>query len=189
MWDSIHCLHRNVSGIRAQSSHSSRIPSNRSLLMENIDRNHVENVTVVPAAVSDEPGQMHLQVSTFNTGDHRLYRERSSGVQTVETAVVSVDSWLESAGMETVDMIKMDVQGAEANVLAGMRRTLASSRRLKMIIEYTLWMLRESGADPIALLTGLETAGSTSRSSMRLRAQSFRHHRTRFTRPAPGVRT
>ena len=134
-------------------------PSNRSLLMENIDRNHVENVTVVPAAVSDEPGQMHLQVSTFNPGDHRLYRERSSGVQTVETAVVSVDSWLESAGMETVDMIKMDVQGAEANVLAGMRRTLASSRRLKMIIEYTPWMLRESGADPIALLTGLETAG------------------------------
>ena len=27
---------------------------------------------------------------------------------------MSVDSWLESAGMEKVDMIKMDVQGAEA---------------------------------------------------------------------------
>ena len=134
-------------------------PSNRGLLEENLHRNEIDNVTVVPAAVSDSSGRMHLQVSTFNTGDHRLYRQGSVGVQTVETDVVSVDGWLESAGIEKVDMIKMDVQGAEANVLKGMRRTLEANRRLRMIIEYTPWMLRESGADPMSLLTDLESAG------------------------------
>ena len=134
-------------------------PSNRGLLEENIARNEIENVTVVPAAVSDTPGQLDLQISSFNTGDHRLYRGRSAGVKTVRTDVVSIDDWLESAGLEKIDMVKMDVQGAEANVLKGMRRTLASSHALRMIIEYTPWMLRESGADPLSVLVSLESDG------------------------------
>lgn len=134
-------------------------PSNRALLEENLSRNDVTNVTVVPAAVSDRPGQLELQVSSFNTGDHRLYRQGSSRAKTVSTDVVSVDAWLESSGIDRIDLIKMDVQGAEASVLEGMRRTLDANHDLQMIIEYTPWMLRESGADPLLMLTDLESAG------------------------------
>ncbi|MBG84306.1 MAG: hypothetical protein CMJ40_07165 [Phycisphaerae bacterium] len=134
-------------------------PSNRGLLEENLARNNVQNVTVVPAAVSNSPGVLELQVSSFNTGDHRLYRGSSTRAKTVRTDVVSVDAWLESAGISKVDMVKMDVQGAEASVLEGMRRTMESNRELRMIIEYTPWMLRESGADPMAVLTDLESDG------------------------------
>ena len=157
-------------------------PSNRSLLMENIDRNHVENVTVVPAAVSDEPGQMHLQVSTFNTGIivsiATLVRSRTS------RDGGRVGRQLARIGRHgTVDMIKMDVQGAEANVLAGMRRTHQSAVEDDHRVHP--WMLG-IGADPIALLTDLRRRVRP-RSSTRPRAQSF-HHRKGSNLPRAFVR-
>ena len=134
-------------------------PSNRNLLLENLERNKIGNVTVVPAAVSDTTGQLELQVSPFNTGDHRLYRRDGGRTKTVTVEVVSIDDWLETSGIEKVDMIKMDVQGAEANVIKGMHRTLESNPSVQMIIEYTPWMLRESGVDPLSFLTDMASIG------------------------------
>ncbi|MEE2908620.1 MAG: FkbM family methyltransferase [Planctomycetota bacterium] len=134
-------------------------PGNRALLEENVLGNALENVTVVAAAVSDAPGEMPLQVSPFNTGDHRLYRGGHGGGAAVPTAVVSLDAWCAAEGIDRVDMVKIDVQGAEARVIAGMEKTMQRSPGMVIILEYTPWMLREADEDPMTLLTDLTSQG------------------------------
>ena len=133
-------------------------PGNRSLLETNVQDNDLDNVTVVPAAVADVEGEMTLQLSSFNTGDHRLYRgqPKSGGVP---VQVVTVDGYCESAGIDAVDLVKIDVQGAEANVLAGMSAMISQSPGMRIIMEYTPWMLRAAGAEPSSLLSDLDQAG------------------------------
>ena len=134
-------------------------PGNRELLEENVARNEAGNVTVVDAAVSDSAGRMTLQISPFNTGDHRLYRKDSGSGSGVSTEVVSIDGWCEQNGIERVDMVKIDVQGAEARVIQGMDRMMACSPGMNIILEYTPWMLREAGDDPLELLNALVDRG------------------------------
>ncbi|MDG2422507.1 MAG: FkbM family methyltransferase [Phycisphaerales bacterium] len=134
-------------------------PGNRALLEENVSRNQVDNVTVVDAAVSDAPGELELQVSPFNTGDHRLYRGNPGRGTGVRTRVVSIDEWCEQHEIDRVDMVKIDVQGAEARVIAGMQKVIDRSDAMNIILEYTPWMLREAGDEPRALLDSLAERG------------------------------
>ena len=134
-------------------------PGNRALLEENVGRNALNNVTVVAAAVSESPGEMSLQVSPFNTGDHRLYRGGHGGGAQVPTRVVSIDAWCAAEGIDHVDMVKIDVQGAEARVIVGMKAMIQSNPGMVIILEYTPWMLREADEDPMILLTDLEGHG------------------------------
>jgi len=122
-------------------------PDNRGLLEQNVARHQCGNVTVVPAAVADRDGEMQLARSRFNTGDHRV-SESSGGLR---VPVYALDDWLERQRIEP-DVIKMDVQGAEPLVLAGMRRTLGGSRPLHVLFEFTPAMLRKRGADPLDML-------------------------------------
>jgi len=48
-------------------------PTNRALLEENLQLNECANVTVLPCAVSDQPGELTLHRSEYNSGDHRIY--------------------------------------------------------------------------------------------------------------------
>ena len=136
-------------------------PGNRSLLEKNVLRNHADNVTVVDAAVSDSSGEMMLQVSPFNTGDHRLYRRDAGSGSGVMTRVVSIDEWCRQNNVTRVDMVKIDVQGAEARVIAGMKQMIDCSPGINIILEYTPWMLREAGDEPEELLNDLVSRGFT----------------------------
>ncbi len=122
-------------------------PANRTLLQRNLDRHGCENATVVPAAVADRDGEMQLARSRFNTGDHRL-SEASGGLR---VPVYQLDQWLARHGIEP-DVIKMDVQGAEPLVLAGMTRTLGSDRPLQVLFEFTPALLKKGGTDPRSVL-------------------------------------
>ena len=128
-------------------------PKNRALLEANIARHGLDQVRIVPAAVSDHDGTMSLKRSRFNTGDHRL---SSRGDVPVE--VVALDRWLETQQV-VPDVIKMDVQGAEPAVLSGMERLMASSHPLHVILEFTPSLLRGAGCDPAGILKKLVDQG------------------------------
>ncbi|MDP7030548.1 MAG: FkbM family methyltransferase [Phycisphaerales bacterium] len=131
-------------------------PDNRALLERNLSRHNCDNVTVVPAALADRDGEMQLARSRFNTGDHRI-SEASGGLR---VPVYALDDWLDRCGV-VPDVIKMDVQGAEPLVLAGMRRTLEADRPLHVLFEFTPAMLRKRGAAPQALLEQFLADGFT----------------------------
>lgn len=79
--------------------------------------NGVGNATVIPDAVGDTPGEMDFYVSDAGI-DSRLSNEPRGGVHR-RVRVVTLDAFVESAGLDRVDFIKVDIEGAEELAIRG----------------------------------------------------------------------
>lgn len=68
----------------------------------------------------------------------------------VQTAIRCrpVDDMLEELGIMSVDFIKIDVDGPEPAVLAGLVRTIERSPNMKMVIEYYPKYIKNTGLNP-----------------------------------------
>jgi len=70
-----------------------------------------------------------------------------------------LDDLLATLTVTRVDVIKVDVQGSEARVLQGMRRTLTESADVRVMIEYWPWGISQAGGDPRAMLRSIRAMG------------------------------
>ena len=66
---------------------------------------------------------------------------------------------METQDLPRVDLIKIDVEGAEVDVLDGMHQLLARSPNLKLIIEFNPTLLQSAGVAPIDFLDKLRSLG------------------------------
>ncbi len=130
-------------------------PANRALLEANVQRNGFADVVeIIPAAVSAAAGRAVLHCCAWNTGDHRLLGA-PSGRKGVEVDVVALGDFLAEREMHA-DVIKVDVQGAEVQVLEG----LGTPDPLPaLLLEYSPSMVVDAGDDPERLLAMMESAG------------------------------
>jgi FkbM family methyltransferase len=114
--------------------------TNRKLLQMNIDRNHLNNVTVRNCGLSDHVGTatFHVDAMTGSTGSleaahdfiGKHYRAQS---QTVEVKISTIDNEI-AQGCRPPRFVKIDVESHELSVLKGATKTLAEIRPA-MIIE------------------------------------------------------
>jgi FkbM family methyltransferase len=129
-------------------------PDNFAMLTRNANENNL-TAELVNAAVSDVTGEVQLHTSTFNSGDHQIYH--SNGRKGVEVSCIKLDDFLQEG--EKVDLIKMDVQGAEAAAFHGMERVLKENQKIKIIWELSPSQLQNAGADAASLLAWLKALG------------------------------
>ncbi len=101
------------------------------------------NVVCFPWAVSDRIAFLDLFTDERNTGDNRIFP--SLGRQRVRVRAVALDSM--PSIRPPIDVVKIDVQGAEEAVVAGMGNLLARSRRARITLEYWPFGLRALGRD------------------------------------------
>jgi hypothetical protein len=73
--------------------------------------------------------------------------------------MIDLDRLLAENGIDRVDVIKMDIQGAEAIALQGMRRTLANNPRLAIVAEFWPWGIEQTGLSAQGFLRDLQEAG------------------------------
>lgn len=78
---------------------------------------------------------------------------------TVRTA--PIDLLLDELGIQQVDVIKMDIEGAEIGALRGMQRTIQQSKSLALVMEYNPLGLTAFGHDPVAALREVLAMGFT----------------------------
>lgn len=112
-------------------------------------------VEVVHAAVTDRSGTIELFVADDLNVDHHTYA--SNGRRSEKVAAVALDDFVKKG--ERVDLIKMDIQGAEAAALRGARRVLSAVPGPTLLMEYWPYGLRRAGEDPPALLALLRASG------------------------------
>lgn len=116
-----------------------------------------DRVTVVRAAVSDADGDMTFDAGWGpNQGIGHL-APGSGGGQRVPT--VALDAWLDRAGIAQVAFCKVDVEGAEGRVLAGMAAGLAAGRYRRVLLELHPDALPSFGTTEDAVLATLRGAG------------------------------
>jgi FkbM family methyltransferase len=101
------------------------VPSVYDRLCENLELNDLHHVQAERLAVADGEGQSQMQLEDdaplpFTS---RLAESGDLAVQTV-----SIDSYVETNGLDRLDFVKIDVEGAEDAVIRGMSCTLGSLR-------------------------------------------------------------
>lgn len=137
--------------------------TNFSLLSDTIHENKFTNVRAFPCALADHQGNMELHISSANKGNHSLVKtDRNSAefTRAVSVPVQTTDALLAEAGVANVDIIKMDIEGAEPLALKGMTRTL-EAEKLILFFEFSPGALKSCGFDPHAVLSDLRNSGFT----------------------------
>ena len=122
--------------------------------------NGFDNVVAVEKAASNENGSTTFHYMEVARGDGRIYEPGDSGLlqkvlgnperKTVEVETIRLDDYFRDRE-EGVQFVKIDTQGAEAAIVAGMLELGARSADLRMVVEWTPNLLREIAQRPAAL--------------------------------------
>ncbi len=112
-----------------------------------------KNIRIVEACVGDTIGETEMLSSgVFSDGYYRMTRQRS-GSELTKTSAVTIDQLAEQFGPPT--HLKIDVEGYEAAVLRGARKTMTRVAPL-LFLELHNEMMRSEGSDPGSVLDYLE---------------------------------
>jgi FkbM family methyltransferase len=100
-----------------------------------MELNKLANATAINAACWNEEGELDLYTAqrSKTSGSHSAKEKVSP--HSVKVKSVELDNILGSMRIEKVNFIKIDVEGAEVEVLEGAQKTIAKSDSLKILFE------------------------------------------------------
>ena len=129
-------------------------------LKRNLARNGVGNVEVISAALGATAGEADLHLAQGGHSGHntlgKFAHEDVLAARSERVSIETLDAVVARLGFKRVDFIKIDVEGAEASVIMGGRRVLASMRPL-MLVEINEGALQAQGTSANTLLSTLRT--------------------------------
>jgi FkbM family methyltransferase len=123
-------------------------------LEHNARVNGLAQIEPVQRALGDVEAEMTLYCSPTNFGDHRLHSHGDVEVRQ-RVRVVTLDAELAGVADGAVRLIKVDVQGHEPFVLAGMAETLRRNPDLVVLVEVGPELLRSAGSSATEFVTFL----------------------------------
>ena len=115
-------------------------PKNFDMLNENIKLNKFENIKTLNCAVSSNKSKVKLSIPEKKAG-HTIYSSiipgRSPTEKFIEVNANTLDNLLAENGisLERINWIKIDVEGAELEVLKGATNVLSKSKNIVLLIE------------------------------------------------------
>lgn len=98
-------------------------PQTSQLTQIHIEQNHVENVELFKIGLSDEVATAILHNETDDLGKASL-RPQGSSKNDVEIEISTLDTFFDEQKLQTVDLIKIDVEGLEMAVVRGGWKTI-----------------------------------------------------------------
>lgn len=134
------------------------VSANFAHLAAHVELNHLQNVVLECMALGRKAGTVEL--GKPDVRGSRGQFTRGGTVDSESASVVTLDAYMEQAGIGSIDVLKIDVEGDERAVLDGMSNLLRSGGRPRAILlEVNKWALRDLGETPQALLDTLRSAG------------------------------
>ncbi|MDA1096056.1 MAG: FkbM family methyltransferase [Chloroflexi bacterium] len=136
------------------------VPSSFALLQKNVELNGYTNVTLRQMAVSDGGERtMTFYVHANPVGSSFYAETLGKSDDAIEVGVTSLDSFFEREAWPNVDLIKMDIEGAEPEAVAGMAQLAERNPRLRFVVEYIPHILERTGHDPEGFLKMIRELG------------------------------
>jgi FkbM family methyltransferase len=106
-------------------------PSNFEALVFNLKLNQIDNVIPLNLAAWDKEATLDLHFTALSTAHSLVF----PGSKSTKVIARPLDKVLEELGIEKVDWLKIDVEGAEVEVLLGLEKTIRCSPNLKLLVE------------------------------------------------------
>jgi len=136
------------------------VPENAALLRRNVAENKLANIQVLEVAASESCGEAVIRIpENLATASLVWHRRNASATELVIKTVV-VDELVASGDIPRPQFVKIDVEGAEGQVLLGMRRTVAAVKPVLFVEcsdagrEATWHLLHEIGYQCRSATTG-----------------------------------
>ena len=133
-------------------------PETLSMLSNNVSKNKLQNVLIHPVAAASERGTLSLNVTAIGLSwfdPHSNWPTVQGSGTMVEVQAMPLDEIISPP----VNLIKIDAEGVDLDVLKGMKRILAESPGVSIIVEWAPPLLAESGKDPLEIIQWLQDAG------------------------------
>jgi FkbM family methyltransferase len=154
-WHTLHAARHLVSGhVYAFEP----VEQTREHLRRNLELNGLGNVQVIPFALSDAEEGVLLYEEPGHSGTASM-ASRPQGLSLVGVSCVRLDDLPAAAEWPRIDVVKMDVEGAEFRALRGMRGALARWGFPPVVCEINPALLGLMGYTPSALLDDFSTLG------------------------------
>lgn len=109
-------------------------PANFSLLKKNVAANRADNVTLVNSAASDKNGTHELFIEKYNRG-HHSFGPGSKNSEKIIIRTLIIDDYLGSLGDPKIDIIKIDIEGAEPIAFRGLKGAVARNPDIVIFTE------------------------------------------------------
>ena len=132
------------------------------ILERNLALNDLPQVRVVYAAAAAESGVLSLigfDEHNNNWGTSRVASGSKPVSASYKVPARRLDDLLDESGVDAVDLVKIDIEGAEALALAGMSAGLRRGRYRRLLLELHPVQLAEHGTKPEAIIVGLLEMG------------------------------
>ncbi|WP_157727471.1 FkbM family methyltransferase [Stappia sp. ES.058] len=133
-------------------------PGSFERLRRNIDVNGFDTVTAIPCALSDRDGKVPFFANTANSGRNSMFQDPDQ-VRVSEIEMRRGQDVLAQLDVEHINFCKIDVEGAELQVLRGLDRHLKDGRIDHILIEMNPEKLEQAGGSIDALFTLLRDSG------------------------------
>jgi len=133
-----------------------------SILQENIMRSGLDHVTLLQVAAAHESGTLPLVGYIEDGGNFGLTRIAVTSDEPARVFQVksdSLDNILEQQVLLSVDLMKMDIEGAEALAIRGLEKSLANWKIKRLLLELHPIQLAEHGSNVSAITETLQSSG------------------------------
>ena len=104
------------------------IPQNIASFRNNVAINEIANVQLIEYAASDHAGETLIRLAENPSTASLVWHRNNSSATELSIRTVTIDDLVDAGELPRPKFVKIDVEGAEAFVLRGMRRTLAAAR-------------------------------------------------------------
>ena len=122
---------------------------NFSLLKENTSS--LKNAQIFNKIISDKTGLMFLFKIKGCSGGHSIIKNPESH-KSIEIPSITIDDFIAEKGIKNVDIIKIDIEGAEPLAFLGMKKTIEKSKKMKILMEFNPKALESGNVIPMEFL-------------------------------------
>jgi FkbM family methyltransferase len=110
------------------------LPAIRKQLRDNVARNNFSNVSVLDYGLSHQDQVLEIhELDDVHEGLGTLYPRDQRSKNVYNATFKSLDSQVESLGIDKIDFIKIDVEGSELNAMKGAKQSLLKWKPRVMI--------------------------------------------------------